>query len=408
MASAQWMTMGLAVTLALGGCGDEPAPAAAAPKALTLLAQGALTTTFAGSPVAIDYTGRPATLAMTHKINKAANGLACVVQLDLSVADKDGACQLDLKWKVGSDGLQLDKARFHAVRLLTPSDKQPCPGWPTEKTAGQIIYEGASSPGSSDAATITMPPLKAPLAGAEKPTLDLDLKMTGKVDMKFGGKKFVLDLATLAFKGTGTSTGRTDVECGTTGPTKGIDQCPKKVAYGNENGQFLRRGVILTRCDDGEPYDLGEMCGASAIWVTDFRGWTDVDDAIDAHRASYDKFKDQGVAAAFIVVEGKAKVVVPKPGGKPDEFEASGPKPTAEECLAIKAKYKIHDDVVMLYDKDAKLLTLETKLSSAKCIPAMVFAKGDGQIVTQLPEADCKAPTGALIDAALTAALEAP
>ena len=393
-------TAHLALLLLLG-CGE--ATPAAAPA--TLLAKGSFATTFAGSPVSIDYTGLTTAATVTHRINKDAKGLACITQLDLSVARPDGSCRLDLQWQPGADGLRLAKVRFFAVVTKTQDgvvlQKDLCPGWPAETAPGEVVYEG-----ESDGARISQGPLVAPLAAqAEAKLSGVKLTMTGSVDLKRGGKKFTVDLGLLSFHGALTSKGRTDVSCGQAGPAFGPAFCAKGAAYGNTPGSYLRRNVILTRCDDEEPYDLGELCGGTAIWITDYRDWTGVNTIVEGHRAVYDKFAPQGIAAAFVVVEGKEKVVVENPPGS-KKFEASGPAPTAEGCLAIGKKFNLHPDVVLLYDKNKALLSNETKLAGVNFVPAMVFARGDGKIVSALPKSEA-APGPADVEAELTAAIEA-
>lgn len=403
-------------SIAAGSCSASAPPPATTPagsdagtttgSASDLVAQGGLQFTYAGSPIAVDFAGQVAGHTVTHKLNPGGQGPACITQFDLTVARPDGSCRLDLQWMRKADGLALAKARFFAV---TTSDKSGslvnCAGWPKEAGAGEIVFEG-----TSDTATISQNAVPKPHSGdKDAKVAGVTVSMSGTLDLKKAGKKFALDLGKLSFKGTLLSKGRTDVSCGSA-QAVGTEFCAK-TAEGVDPGSLLRRSVKLHRCDDDEPFDFGALCGNDAIWLVSHHMWlataaTNTTEGFGPELASaYAKWKDKRVGTAFILAEGAKKIAVPDPAN-PGKFKADGPAPTAQECNDLKAKYKIPDDVVMLYDKGKKLVFADSSLQSVNYIPWHVFARGDGVISSLLPKPDGKAPTGADVDAGIQKAID--
>ncbi len=334
---------GLWGVLALGALACQSTPAPTATKK-PLVATGAWTTTWAGKPVSVDYTGKTATAVVVHRLNT--TGPACITQLDIRVAEADGSCELDLQWRPGQGALALQSAAFHAVGTTTQDgvviDTKVCAGWP-ETSTKTLTYTG-----SSPDATLSMKPLAQPEAGQAAPTLSVNWAMTGSVTLKAGGKQFPLDLSKLSFAGDVSSQGRTDVSCGQVGPVSGVDQCPASVKYGPGIGQYLQRGTILHACADDSEVDLGELCGHAAIAVIDWREWTAVQNgqnksAFEDFAQIYNQFKDADVGAAFIVVEGTKKTA----DGGPLKKENA---PTAAECQHFVRRMNLPAKVLVLYD----------------------------------------------------------
>jgi hypothetical protein len=396
-------------------CGTEEAPKTTTTTTTTtgtaeLVAQGKFSTTFKGAAVEIDLAGFGASQTVVHKLNPGGKGPACIVQLDLSVARKDGSCQLDLKWKRTASGMTLAEAKFYAVKADSQGgvalDTHPCAEWPKETGKGEIAYVGSSQDAGVSPGTIP-----APQSGDKDAKVkDATVKFTGTVELKKSGAKFTLDLSKLSFKGTLQSQGRSDVSCGAT-VAFGPDQCAQKPTYGSSAGTYLKRDIKLYRCDDDEPFDFGELCGHDAIWVTSQHNWTTLKDdgrgptMLTDHRMVYDKFKDK-VGAAVILAEGATKIAVEDPQN-PGKFKPDGPAPTAAECNALKAKYKLADDVVLLYDKDKKLVLQGSELQPGNFVPWALFAKGDGKLVSFLPGADGKVPGASEMEAGVNGAIEA-
>ncbi len=406
--SGSWRLVALsaAVLVSLAACGTDDSEGDATPAAPKMIAQGALTTTVDGSAVQIDYSNRTAALTIVHKLGSGADAPACVTSIDISVALEGDTCQLELTFlPAGVGKLNLADARFHAVVGVKDSDgaviaTKACPGWPAEKGSGEVIYELMKSD-----ASLAVAPVPAGQGHLEKAKLDgLVLAPQGTVQLKQGGRLFSFDLAALTFSGDATSTGRTDVQCGK--PT-GQSQCATAGEPGVIAGKILKRDPKPQSCATSSDYDLGELCGASAIWLTGYHHWV-VSAAqpkgptfLLAHRAIYEKYKGQGLRAAFLVMAGTEKVIVGDPP------QASGPSPTAEECLEIQTFYDLHEDVVMIYDKAKGLTSSDTTLNGTGATPFMVFARADGTIVATLPSAPGEAISDQDIETAIAAAMAA-
>jgi hypothetical protein len=301
--------------------------------------------------------------------------------------------------------LQLQTARFMAVKAISQDgtiiDTLPCAGWP-DPAKHEVLFEGGS-----DDATLSLPYLTQPAAGQATAKLGLNLAMTGTAKLKAGGKLFSFDLKNLTFAGDGSSKGRTDVSCGKSTAATGTAQCAKSPQPGSVVGTDLRRPVLY-RCSDDSLFDIGELCGASAIWVTQHHDWVSNTELSKQVPTVWTTFKDQGVAAVFIVAEG-AKQIEHDNKGNP-----TANLPTAEECLAIAEKFKIPQGVELVYDKDAKLLIDGSTLAGGWTkdgkptvyVPFMVFARADGRITGILPDAEGKSASGA-VQAGVQAAIDA-
>ncbi len=370
-----------------------------------LVVSGPIQTSLDGASVSLDYKGGTVVSIVNHKLATDAENLTCVTEFDMSLAKKDGSCQLDLQFKRGNAGLALDKARFYITKTVVAAgvgSSAPCVEWP-EKAASETFYEG-----TGDNATLTPNAIGKPLSTQAAAVLtDIKVVMTGTIEMKKAGKKFTIDLSKFTLQGTVNSTGRTDVTCGTVAAAVGIDQCPKKATFGTDVGQYVKRGPVLYRCDDDQPYDFGELCGSSAIWITSHHDY--LEEGLKAmstsHRTTYNFFKGKNLGVVWILVEGKEKTVVEDPPGS-GKGKLTGAKPTAEECKTLAEEYKLAPEVVLLYDKDVKLSDPANALHSGS-IPWAVFAKGDGKIVAILPGSDNKVPQSGAVQQAITDAMEA-
>lgn len=213
-------TAGLFVAgaLALSGCAAESGATGEAVTAgnvksgYALKAEGALTASIDGGQFSVDYGTAAVTYQIQHKLNKDANGLACVPDIKLTAARADGSCKLELEFRPTFDGTQLElgNARFYALSGLKQDGVVikylPCDGWtPKEvKVAGlETVYEKVGGE-----AFLPMPTLSQPLAGQSKATLaNLFLQPSGIVKMKYKGRLFDLDLGKLVFKGNAQSIG---------------------------------------------------------------------------------------------------------------------------------------------------------------------------------------------------------
>ncbi|MCO4760242.1 MAG: hypothetical protein KC502_01985 [Myxococcales bacterium] len=366
---------------------------------------GSFSASVDGSDVTVDYAGGKLVAELVHKINTSEKGYGCITSVFLSVAKADGSCALELTYQPGAgDGLALSKASFFAVG----GDKQggilinpiKCAGFPGAEGNSEVEWTLAG--GDSN---LSVKPVKPGEANKKSASLaDQDLKLSGKIKLKKGGKLFELDLSSIRIQGTLTSVGSTQVSCGT---AKGVEVCPKGVTYGNKVGTYVRRPLGAYHCTDDSIYDPGELCGSPAQVLVAYQHWvTEKDnyggkDVLGGLGKTVTNTKDLGVI--FVVLTGKQKVVVKNAEGK---FEASGPAPTQADCAEIKKLYNLPDSVVMLYDKDKALTSTEKMPVGAGFTPGIAVASSTGKIVQLLPDSAGKMDQG-MLDAAIQAAVDA-
>lgn len=230
-----------------------------APISQPMTVTGALTGTVGTATGKVDYSGLPVKATLVHKVSLDANQPACVPLISLTVAKADGTCRLELEFKPGVSGseLELSAAKFTAKQAIKEGvatvGTTPCAGWVEEPKKDEVIYQLESG-----SATMPMPTLGFPQAGQSNALLkNLDLRPQGKVTLKVAGqaRKFEFDLAALRFSGDASSTGSSDaaLECKkTTFPMPNWslkDINPASATYDqtlNLNSHFkLKRVVVL-------------------------------------------------------------------------------------------------------------------------------------------------------------------
>jgi thiol-disulfide isomerase/thioredoxin len=207
-----------ALTLVAAGCAAESDGAAGTAALKPIVATGAFTAAIDGGSFTVDVSGKKVTVLAKHKINEQAGGFACVPELTLEVEGGTyGACGLQLAFKADFDGvLVLDTARFVAKGAIFQDgvaiDTAPCEGWTQEPAKGEVAYEG-----SNPEVELTMSPIPYPQAAEAKATLrNVLLNPKGKVELRYKGRKFVLDLDPIKFEGDLESEGSSDVTCAQT------------------------------------------------------------------------------------------------------------------------------------------------------------------------------------------------
>lgn len=202
------------VSACTSGSSTTDAGAGLASTATPMKATGVLKATVGGQAGSVDYTGLLVKTALTHKINTDPKGLACVPLVNLAVEKEDGTCRIELDFKPGFDGTQLElsAAKFTAKLGIkqgnTTIQTKPCVGWPEEPKKDEVIYQLESGAG-----TLSMQVLGQPQAGQSNTTLkSLDFQPQGTVTLKVPGqaRKFDLDLSQLRFQGDAASVGSND------------------------------------------------------------------------------------------------------------------------------------------------------------------------------------------------------
>lgn len=200
-----------------GACGATGDADDARPRDLPPAATGELGATFEGQSFTLKLGGLPAKIALRHRL-VAAGSSPCALEVALSVARADGSCRLELVYRpwIGA-GLRLEEARFHARDAADPAAGRPaplaCAGWPDEPLVDPdepVVYKLHAG-----ASTLPRPFLPVALAQqAEGLVRAVFLSPAGAVTLKFQGRKFELDTATLVFAGDARSLGVQAESCG--------------------------------------------------------------------------------------------------------------------------------------------------------------------------------------------------
>jgi len=403
------LAVAFVVAAVASGCGSDLPPAApAAPTPAKLVAKGKLQATVDGTAVTLDYDGIAAQVAATHRLTTDPKAYTCVAHLSLALERPDGTCRIELVFRPTPTGLKVNSGKFFAAAAVTGGGAtlalKPCAGWPgADKATKEQVYEI----GESDA-VISLDPLGPGKANQAKARLDgLKLGFTGAVTLKKLATKVALDLAPLSLAGSLESTGDPAASCGGATGKTGPSECSKQGKPGDKVDDVFRRDSKLFTCDGEVEYDLGELCGSDAIWIIDWRDWTYANAKLLTQVGQVrDAFKGKNLGIAVVVVEGKDKVVVVDPAS--GKGAATGPSPTAAECVAIGQRDGLPKDIPLLVDKDKQLVIDGKNLTSTGLVPSMLFAKPDGTIVKQLPGPDKKAPTTTELQAAIQETLDAP
>ncbi|MBP47710.1 MAG: hypothetical protein CMH53_07210, partial [Myxococcales bacterium] len=180
---------------------------------------GGFTAAIDNSEFTLDYAGATVQAELQHKINKSGQ-YACVPSVMIKVTPPNGdaadrSCGLDLEFGADFNGeLKLKKAKFYAKSAIfqdgVPIMTFPCKGWTTEPAKGEVAYESIEGAEGY----LEMKPIEQPAAGQAKAVLsNATLAPKGKVEMKFKGRKFTLDLNGISFNGGAISEGSETIDC---------------------------------------------------------------------------------------------------------------------------------------------------------------------------------------------------
>ncbi len=411
--AAIWALVG-----AIAGCGTDAEPAASAgggggsggaKPALT--AKGGFQVALDGKTFAIDYGQGKVEADIVHKLNPDPKGHGCVTSVRLALQKSDGSCQLLLRFEPVGESLRLVEGQFAAALGIRQGgvvvDTIKCAGFPGADGAGEILW--AWKGGSAQMTRFTIGPPEASKALAS--IANANFSPSGTIDLAHKGKQFSIDLGSIDVTGVATSVGSSTVSCGV---TQGAEVCPKDAAYGDKVGQYLRRPGSAYSCVDSAAFDFGDFCGKTHVvivydhWLASPQRNPDGHDkfggkvVLEGLAGLLDKYGKE-VTFALVVRTGSARVVIENPS-KPGSYSASGPAPTLDDCAEVRTTYNIPEDVVVLFDKDKALNSLEKRLFDADFVPQVGVMDGKGQIRSILPGADGKLelpPVEAAIEAAL-------
>ena len=255
------------VIAVLGACSAE-APPTSTKKAVGLSISGEVSMKVGGKNFVLDYAGGKADVNLVHKL--ATEGKACVTNVHVQLTKADETCLLDLTFRPGAgNALTLMEGEFHAVNKNTLEE---CADFPGLKPGKPQVY---SVKNGKDAQVLTKP-VEQPEAGQKDATIaGKDITITGSAEFKLGGTAFNATFSKLKLEGSVKSTGNANASCGA---LTGAAQCPDKdsVTMGNQVGDHLKRPGHLYDCGSGQLYELDELCGSDAIWLTMYRRWTEV------------------------------------------------------------------------------------------------------------------------------------
>ena len=199
------------------GCGSDDSGGGAGAAAMNVT--GGFTAAIDNSEFTLDYAGATVQAELQHKINKSGQ-YACVPSVMIKVTPPNGdaadrSCGLDLEFGADFNGeLKLKKAKFYAKSAIfqdgVPIMTFPCKGWTTEPAKGEVAYESIEGAEGY----LEMKPIEQPAAGQAKAVLsNATLAPKGKVEMKFKGRKFTLDLNGISFNGGAISEGSETIDC---------------------------------------------------------------------------------------------------------------------------------------------------------------------------------------------------
>ncbi len=212
-----WVALLATAALTATGCGSDVGGTGSSATPLT--AEGAFTAAIDNGDYTVDYTGATVKAELQHKIN-ASGQYACVPSVKIEITPPhekadDRSCGLDLEFAADFNGeLKLKTAKFYAKSAIfqdgVPIMTFPCEGWTSEPAKGEVAYESVEGAEGF----LSMKPIEQPQASAAKALLpNTVLAPKGKIEMKFKGRKFTLDLATIKVSGSVTSEGSETVEC---------------------------------------------------------------------------------------------------------------------------------------------------------------------------------------------------
>ena len=410
----------------------------------SLAVAGGLEFTVQNKPVKIDYSGGKAEVSMVHKKS---TGITCVSAVEMKISLADGSCELKLIFDVGvASDKELVQAELHAVKAIkqagTVLQTIPCAAWPgVEGATDEKVYTLDAGKGELKAGPIQAPESTQALAVLKGQVL----APKGQIKLRNKGDAVVVDLGTLTVTGDVQSVGSEAASCGT---TTGEKKCATEGNVGNAVGDLMKRKPFAYMCEaPAVEYDFGELCGHDAVWVTIYRRWSDkacggcdngqicfrkdnpnntwtpgcgtvttdcaagcgddkvciggtcyakvadgedmsLKDELAAYKEIYDSAgKDVKLAAAVIVAEGleraRGKCTETEPGKLTCDGE--GPASTPEDCAAVREKFKIPDDVILLFDPNKKLWSSNDWFGPQGYSNGMFITNSELKIVAAFP-----------------------
>lgn len=416
---------------------------------------GELSFTVDNKPVKIDYGGGIATVQMVHKKVTDASTATCVTSVEISVSRPDGTCELLLQFGVGvASEKELVDAKFYAVKAIkqagTVLELKPCAVWPgAESAKDEVVFSLSKGEGTLNSGIVA-----APESGQDQALLKgKKFAPSGKVTLANGGKQIVVDLDAIKISGDVVSTGSAMASCGT---VTGVAKCKKTSGEGgNKVGDQVKRKVGLTLCGSTAEYDIGELCGNEAIWITTHRRWSkkacggcakgetcykvvddvkkvwtptcgaatsdcasgcgdkhcvkgmcyekvadgadmSLKDALAAYSQIHEKAsKDVKLAAVFVVLEGEtpAKGTCTKKEDGTSSCTGDGPPANDADCEAARKEFQIPDDVTLLFDPNGKLWASNTYFGPEYYGNGMFITNSELTITHQFPVPGAPPPT---------------
>ena len=406
---------------------------------------GTFTVKVSGKQIDVEYDGGTAEVAMIHRINDK-GGPGCVSRLNMKLSKADESCLLDLTFQPSpSGGLSLVEGEFHAVNSASLIR---CGEWRGAKPGKGLVYKLKSGKDVFVAAKPVASPESAKTDATVKgvtfkPIGSAGFSASGKqISIKFGDFGIKGDVKSKGSKTApcGALTGSAqcpdpaDVtmgnqvgnhvkrpgylyNCADGEPYKLDEHCGSDVIWltmyrrwtevacgGCADDETCVRKVISEISYQAHCYKMSDNCGGCkdakkttcAVGEdskdTCFEPVKDGDDmTLNAVLADYtqihEKFSSNNVAAIFVVAEGmeRARGKCEKKADGTRSCDDNGPAATQKDCEAVKAKFKLADDVVLLFDKNKKYWASNEWLGPEFYSNGMLVMSGETEIVGLFP-----------------------
>lgn len=423
-------------------CSSEPVPTTT--KAVGIDVSGEFEAKIGGKTVLIDYTGGTADVNLVHRLN--ANGKSCVTSVHMQITQADESCLLDLTFQPGAgNALTLMEAEFHAVNKNTFVE---CADWPDLKPGKSQVYKlksgkdtvaltkpieqpyaaekDASIEGKDVLVTGTASfSLGGKSFGATFTKLKVlgTLKSTGNANASCGAITGAAQCPDVSEVTLGNAVGQhlkrpgslydcatgdaynLDEHCGSDaiwltmyrrwtevacGGCAAAEQCVKKfTSESSYQAECRAKSAACGACSDAKKTAcVKDTAGKDACEepVVDGEDMT-IKAVIEEYKTIYEGLQGSNIAALFVVAEGTARA-----RGKCTEengsrtCDGSGPAATQADCEAVKSKYGLPDDVVLLFDKNKKYWASGEWLGPEFYSNGMLVMSGQTEITGVFPE----------------------
>jgi hypothetical protein len=437
--------------VATAACSSEPVPTTKKEVGLTL--SGEFEAKISGKTVTLDYTDGKADINLVHRLST--KGKSCVTSVHMQITKADESCLLDLTFRPGAgNALTLMEGQFHAINKNTFVE---CEDWPGLKPGKSQVYTLKSGKdtfaltkpvdqpyaGQKDAAVQDKSVLvtgtasfklggKSFSATFTKLKVEGTIKSTGNANASCGALTGAAQCPATDEVTLGNAVGNHlkrpgyvydcatgeqysfDEHCGSDAIWLTMYRRWTEVACGGCAAdetcvkKFTDEKTYQARC-----YKKSDKCGACSDAkktacaqdkegkdacvepVVDGEDMT-IKAVLDEYNAIHENFATNNVAAIFVVAEGTERArgkCTEKDGST--TCDGSGPAATQKDCEAVKAKFKLADDVVLLFDKNKKYWVSDDWLGPEHYSNGMMVMSSSTEITDLFPLPGSSSQAGA-------------